>query len=152
MSSKASSWLQELQRLSITHALPEDVTQNVAANSSNPAYNVTSYADLQNSLELTCSMYSNSSYVSAVQRCSGLRNGKCCVSYDSLAPTVVSHFTTRYAFDCIQCTQQCLPIIRYHDVCTNLPSTEECNKLLLTTLSSMKYWTYSVSVDTIPSG
>ena len=95
MSSKASSWLQELQRLSIIHALPEDVTQNVAANSSHPAYNVTSYADLQNNLELKCSMYSNSSYVSAVQRCSGLRNGKCCVSYDNLAPTVVSHFTTR---------------------------------------------------------
>ena len=93
---KAPTLLQDSKSLAKMYALPDNVKHDVAANTSGPAYKLTSYADLQTILGGQCSV-DPSAVSSAVQSCTIAKNNSCCVRSE---PNMVRHAATSGACDC----------------------------------------------------
>ena len=92
---QALSLLQDLQMLARENPLPAGANHDV------PAYTLFPHADLESTLGMQCSVSSgNATVANALQMCSNLKNGACCVNYDQqLSSTaVVSHAATNCVY------------------------------------------------------
>ena len=103
---KASTLLQELQRLASQYALPADAQHDVAANASVPAYTLFPHADLQGTSGIQCLVSSSDETTTdAVISCTRSKSGTCCVEYDRLQLSLDSTAVVRHAAMNVVCPQ-----------------------------------------------